>query len=1476
MFTIHRLCLLLPEDRNIKDRNIKDRNIKDRNIEDRNMDRGLQKIIESKYYVAFTMIVILANAGLLASYQRTDVPSDWESTLDLLEYPFNIFFIFECLLTIVAYGKDYLKSGWRRLDLLITLFCTVSFLPGSDNFSSLRLIYLFKYLHLVPGLSGVKTILKAFQNAVVVLRDIALLAVAFFITFGLVGVTFFAGKYRMRCLDDHGNIVTDDITQTCTTLNNGFGFKCPPGSSCKDSGINQAYGTVSFDNILSSMLTVFQTLSTEGWSNNMFWMMDAMNPFVILFFILCVIVGFQIIVQLLVGVIASNLTQVAEDSDKQRQARLLEEFKKNAVKSDDSIPGGQKDSALASVKASRNIFKRFIVHKYFQNGFLFITILNAISLAMVYDEMSPSYEYVLEVANDAFTIIFFVEAVLKILGNGIKVYFTNPFDIFDFVITVYGLIDDFILPGSNSGITAFRARRAFNILRIAKHSTALRRIFGVISRSAELLRGLLVLWILTTVIFAQLGVQLFSNRMQFDPTDPYLGVPRSNFETFGFSILSIFQLYSLENWNDIEVSVARSRGLSATLFPVTVIIIGTFMLSQTLLAIIITAFREDIRITNMHIREQKMLAKLKKRQDSMKRANDKSLFGVFKQLREKDNVRATANIEEVDETLSEVEKNLETYTNTTHAATSDAPVVNPTTHHRSSNSFDVSRNRYGSGRLSVDTNASRGRASTRTSIPDHIFASIDKLNNSVLHLNTNNPFSAFCKELLQKKVFQYLYWALNVISIVVLPFWPQTPVNDSNRSILSIIEWIISGGFLMEFVIRFSCTGFHYFASVKTWPDFISLVTTIYSCFDSSVYWIKVFRLFRLTRVLERFKGVRLVATSILQSLPALASALLPFGLFIFIFAIIGLSLFSGQSYQCNDASVLSRDSCVGAFNNSGVMTPRRWYKYRVAYDNIFDSVQSIIVVSFQEGWPNDAYRYIDANGKHMQPLRNAHPESAIFYVLAEFIGNWFFLSLIMGVIYDHFVQQQEESTGYKYLSEEQKQWVENLEAILHSQPKKKPIKTSSKFRRSVQAFVLGDIFRNIMVCIVFLNIISMLFYYYGASQEYLNVLYWIDLSCFFVYIVEVLITIYGLGPACYIDSNWNKLVLIITMLCGIDYATSITGRSTFFVVFRLLKLFRILNFAKGLQAFSNAMILSFVKLVNIFILMFTTCVVYAIIGMFLFGNVNLENAANMGRHINFQSFSTALLSVYVLSTGENWPAVMDDLKMAPPFCSYELNNCGTVFSPLYFLLLQCSMNWLFVNSFIAVVGDSFDSALDNVEGDLAHREALLEIFNQEWQKYDVIGNGTIKFSELLLLYDNLDKRFTINGKRLLPEITMLFRDVKVCDHQVQYVDVLRSVFIQAIGVLLFDERDNEQVEHYSDELVHNFLSRHPRVRRMTQRKATAIHSFVESYYATKLQKVFRGYKERRQLRKEEEAKRLKSPPVKSRNFLSPINNMKE
>ena len=97
-------------------------------------------------------------------------------------------------------------------------------------------------------------------------------------------------------------------------------------------------------------------------------------------------------------------------------------------------------------------------------------------------------------------------------------------------------------------------------------------------------------------IYALMGIQIYQGKFDFGPDER---IPRGNFEEFGIAFVTVFQVLTMENWQEVLYTAMRSaRGSVITktltaIYFVSWIFIGNFILLNLFLAILIDSFSSE-------------------------------------------------------------------------------------------------------------------------------------------------------------------------------------------------------------------------------------------------------------------------------------------------------------------------------------------------------------------------------------------------------------------------------------------------------------------------------------------------------------------------------------------------------------------------------------------------------------------------------------------------------------------------------------------------------------------------------------------------------------------------------------------------------------------------------------------------------------------------------------------------------------------
>ena len=116
--------------------------------------------------------------------------------------------------------------------------------------------------------------MSAILKAIPPIGNIMILLIFFIVFYGIIGLDFYAGAFHSACYDGGGeNAMDGQLCKLNFTLQNmtewvaQAPFACPPETTCAVDALGPNSGITKFDTIVYGMLTVFQIITLEGWSD---------------------------------------------------------------------------------------------------------------------------------------------------------------------------------------------------------------------------------------------------------------------------------------------------------------------------------------------------------------------------------------------------------------------------------------------------------------------------------------------------------------------------------------------------------------------------------------------------------------------------------------------------------------------------------------------------------------------------------------------------------------------------------------------------------------------------------------------------------------------------------------------------------------------------------------------------------------------------------------------------------------------------------------------------------------------------------------------------------------------------------------------------------------------------------------------------------------------------------------------------------
>uniref|UniRef100_A0A3B3WRI3 Voltage-dependent L-type calcium channel subunit alpha n=1 Tax=Poecilia mexicana TaxID=48701 RepID=A0A3B3WRI3_9TELE len=1095
--------------------------------------RAALHIVEWKPFDIFILLAIFANCvalGVSKPFPEDDSNST-NHDLEQVEYVFLIIFTIETFLKILAYGlvmhpSSYIRNGWNLLDFVIVIVGLFSVVletmthkssgeqatthhmpgkPGGLDVKALRAFRVLRPLRLVSGVPSLQIVLNSIMKAMVPLLHIALLVLFVIIIYAIIGLELFIGRMHRTCYYIGTDNYVEDEPVPCAFA--GHGRQCTVnGSECRGRWDGPNGGITNFDNFFFAMLTVFQCITMEGWTDVLYWMNDAIGfelPWV--YFVSLVIFGSFFVLNLVLGVLSGSFSKEREkakargDFQKLREKQQMEEdlcgymdWITQAEDMDELDEDSNPRNLPASETASENTENIDEEHtnccqtfRLLKGSFCLSRTLRrwnrvcrrncrtavksvtfywlVLLLVFLNTSLSASEHYnqpdwltqVQDIANKVLLSLFTVEMLLKMYSLGLAHYFVAFFNRFDCFVVCGGIIETIlveleIMPPL--GIAVLRCVRLLRIFKVTRHWTALSNLVASLLNSMKSIASLLLLLFLFLIIFALLGMQLFGGKFNFDETQ----TKRSTFDAFPQALLTCFQILTGEDWNVVMYDGIMAYGgpvfpgMIVCVYFVILFICGNYILLNVFLAIAVDNLRSRWKTW--------ILSRL--------------IVSCFLLCRKK--------------TEGEGEQEAE-------------------------------------GEVKVSRSAGVQLKMADLAPPKEKVLPIPD-GSAFFCLSKTNPIRVACHTLIHHHIFTNLILVFIILSSCSLAAEDPIRAHSFRNNILGYADYAFTSIFTVEILLKMTVHGafLHQGSFCRNWFNLLDLLVVsvslvsffLHSSAISVVKILRVLRVLRPLRAINRAKGLKHVVQCVFVAIRTIGNIMIVTTLLQFMFACIGVQLFKGKFYRCTDEAKSTPEQCKGTFvvyKDGDVSHPmvreRIWLNSDFNFDNVLMGMMALFTVSTFEGWPALLYKAIDANGENSGPIYNYRVEISIFFIVYIIIIAFFMMNIFVGFVIITFREQGEQEYKNCELDKNQRQCVEYA---LKAQPLKLYI-PKNPVQYKFWSIINSTGFEYVMFVLILLNTVTLAVQHYEQSKTFSYVMDILNMVFTGLFTVEMLLKLLAL-----------------------------------------------------------------------------------------------------------------------------------------------------------------------------------------------------------------------------------------------------------------------------------------------------------------------------------------------------------------------------
>uniref|UniRef100_A0A3B4XKR9 Voltage-dependent N-type calcium channel subunit alpha n=1 Tax=Seriola lalandi dorsalis TaxID=1841481 RepID=A0A3B4XKR9_SERLL len=662
---------------------------------------------------------------------------------------------------------------------------------------------------------------------------------------------------------------------------------------------------------------------------------------------------------------------------------------------------------------------------------------------------------------------------------------------------------------------------------------------------------------------------------------------------------------------------------------------------------------------------------------------------------------------------------------------------------------------------------------------------------SMFIFGQTNPVRRLCHYVVNLRYFEMCILMVITMSSIALAAEDPVQANAPRNNVLKYLDYVFTGVFTFEMVIKMIDLGLllhpgSYFRDLWNILDFIvvSGALVAFACKE------QITGLCVCLFVYKYF--FQAVFDCVVNSLKNVLNILIVYILFMFIFAVIAVQLFKGKFFYCTDESKDLEKDCRGQFldydRDDVAAQPREWKKYEFHYDNVLWAFLTLFTVSTGEGWPLVLKHSVDATYEDQGPSPGFRMETSIFYVVYFVVFPFFFVNIFVALIIITFQEQGDKAMSECSLEKNERACIDfaiNAKPLTRYMPENK-----QSFQYKMWKFVVSPPFEYAIMTLIALNTVVLMMKFYGAPDLYESMLKYLNIVFTALFTLECVLKIIAFGPLNYLKAAWNvfDFVTVLGSITDILVTEIKMINLSFLRLFRAARLIKLLRQGYTIRILLWTFVQSFKALPYVCLLIAMLFFIYAIIGMQVFGNIELNEDTAINHHNNFQTFFQALTLLFRSATGEAWHEIMLSCLSNRPCdkLSGTLGKeCGSDFAYFYFVSFIFLCSFLMLNLFVAVIMDNFEYLTRDASILGPHH---LDEFIRVWAEYDPAACGRMSYCDMYKMLRDMSPPLGL-GKKCPPRIAykrLVKMNMPIADdNTVHFTSTLMALIRTALEIKL-------------------------------------------------------------------------------------------
>lgn len=433
----------------------------------------------------------------------------------------------------------------------------------------------------------------------------------------------------------------------------------------------------------------------------------------------------------------------------------------------------------------------------------------------------------------------------------------------------------------------------------------------------------------------------------------------------------------------------------------------------------------------------------------------------------------------------------------------------------------------------------------------------------------------------------------------------SSPVQDYSmldETAALYADYIFLSVFGLEFVLKILDQGLFwesnraYFRSSWNLLDFAILLSQLLDTLKvTDLGLMRVLRMLRPLRLLNKIKSLQVLLLAMQACLVDVFNVLILWLFGFVIFAIIGVSIFSGKMQACNDEEFVGwpvnplerlgsqigwRENCIGNYytskNEDGdayvsdelatyILKPRVWAnpvdsvsELGFNFDNFATSFQTLFEVATFEKWTDVVFALQSVTSVGQQPIPKISPLNVIYVHAWVVLSCFWLLQLVIGVLVDSINQK----TRHSLMTPLQREWTQIERKMLKLKPMAPERKPKSGFQLKSWRFVNHPKFQQGIFAIIFVNICCLVTETYDMSESWSRTIQIMDIVFVALYSIEIGLKFVAYRLMIFADT-WNVFDAFVVLLSVVEVTLDSSSGFTVVRMTRVLKVLRTIRLVR-------------------------------------------------------------------------------------------------------------------------------------------------------------------------------------------------------------------------------------------------------------------------------------------------------------------------